>query len=127
MKKRILIIEDEREISIILKLRLEASGYEVIQAFDGEDGYEKAVGQQPDLILLDLILPKKGGLQVLDDLKADPRHKKIPIILITGLAQELDEVKDGALKADGYFLKPFDSIELMSAIAGCFKSAPPRK
>jgi DNA-binding response OmpR family regulator len=124
MKKRILIIEDEREISLILKLRLEAVGYEVTQAFDGQDGYEKATTQDPDLILLDLILPKKGGLQVLDDLKADPAFKKIPVILITGLAQELDQVKDGALKADGYFLKPFDSIELMAAIADCLKEDP---
>ena len=119
MKKRILIIEDEREISLILKLRLEATGYEVVQSFDGEDGYEKAATQKPDLILLDLILPRKGGLQVLDDLKSDPKYKHIPVIIITGLAQELDEVKEGALKADGYFLKPFDSVELLAAIKDC--------
>ncbi len=119
MKKRILIIEDEREISLILKLRLEAMGYEVLQSFDGEDGYEKVATQNPDLILLDLILPRKGGLQVLDDLKSDPKYKHIPIIIITGLAQELDEVKEGALKADGYFLKPFDSVELLAAIKDC--------
>jgi len=119
MAKRILIIEDEREISLILKLRLEASGYEVIQAFDGEEGYEKATTQGPDLVLLDLILPKRGGLQVLDDLKSDPKHKEMPVILITGLAQELDEVRDGAQRADGYFLKPFDSVELLAAIADC--------
>ncbi len=120
MKKCILIIEDEREISLILKLRLEAAGYEVLQSFDGEDGYEKATTQKPDLILLDLILPRKGGLQVLDDLKSDPKYKHIPIIIITGLAQELDEVREGALKADGYFLKPFDSVELLATIKDCF-------
>ena len=119
MKKRILIIEDEREISLILKLRLEATGYEGVQSFDGEDGYEKAATQKPDLILLDLILPRKGGLQVLDDLKSDPKYKHIPVIIITGLAQELDEVREGALKADGYFLKPFDSVELLAAIKDC--------
>jgi DNA-binding response OmpR family regulator len=115
MKKRILIIEDEREISLILKLRLEATGYEVVQSFDGEDGYEKVATQNPDLILLDLILPRKGGLQVLDDLKSDPKYKHIPVIIITGLA----EVREGALKAEGYFLKPFDSIELLAAIKDC--------
>ncbi len=120
MKKRILIIEDEKEISLILKLRLEAAGYEVLQAFDGEDGYEKASTQDPDLILLDLILPRKGGLQILDDLKSDPKYKHIPVIIITGLAQDLDEVREGALKADGYFLKPFDSVELLAAIKDCF-------
>jgi len=116
MKKCILIIEDEREISLILKLRLEAAGYKVVQSFDGEDGYDKAATQKPDLILLDLILPRKGGLQILDDLKADRRYRHIPVIIITGLAQELDEVREGALKADGYFLKPFDSAELLTVI-----------
>ncbi len=120
MKKCILIIEDEKEISLILKLRLEAAGYEVLQSFDGEDGYEKATTQKPNLILLDLILPRKGGLQVLDDLKSDPKYRHIPVIIITGLAQELDEVREGALKADGYFLKPFDSVELLATIKDCF-------
>jgi DNA-binding response OmpR family regulator len=127
MKKKVLIVEDEREISHILRLRLEASGYEVIQAFDGEEGYEKAVSQEPDIVLLDLILPKKGGLQVLEELKSDPKRKKTPVILITGLAQELDEVRDGAQKADGYFLKPFDSVELLAAIADCLKNGPSSK
>ncbi|MGE5280100.1 MAG: response regulator transcription factor [Deltaproteobacteria bacterium] len=126
-KKRILIIEDEREISHILKLRLESAGYEVLQAFDGEQGYKMAVGQKPDLILLDLILPQKGGLQVLDDLKADAKHRKIPVILITGLAQELEDVRKGALMADGYFLKPFDSLELMAAIAASFDKGTSRR
>jgi len=121
MKRRILIIEDEREISLILKLRLEAAGYEVVQSFDGEDGYDKAATQKPDLILLDLILPRKGGLQILDELKADRRYKDIPVIIITGLAQDLDEVREGALKADGYFLKPFDSVELLAAIKNRLK------
>ncbi len=122
MKKRVLIIEDEREISLILKMRLENAGYEVLQAFDGEDGLESAKTEAPDLILLDLILPKIGGLQILEELKNDEKFKKIPIILVTGLAQELDEVRYGALKADGYFLKPFDTMELMTAIADFIKS-----
>jgi DNA-binding response OmpR family regulator len=122
MKKCILIIEDEKEISLILKMRLESAGYEVRQAFDGDEGLEMAATNAPDLILLDLILPKRGGLQVLDEIKKNNATKKTPVILVTGLAQELEEVRKGALKADGYFLKPFDSVELMATIADFFKS-----
>jgi DNA-binding response OmpR family regulator len=122
MKKRILIIEDEREISLILKMRLENAGYDVRQAFDGEEGLEMVEAELPDLILLDIILPKRGGLQVLDEIKKNQASKKIPVILVTGLAQELEEVRKGVLKADGYFLKPFDSIELLATIADFLKS-----
>jgi two-component system response regulator VicR len=122
MKKRILIIEDEREISLILKMRLENAGYDVRQAYDGDEGLTMVKADVPDLILLDLILPKRGGLQVLDEIKKDKDSNKIPVILVTGLAQELDEVRKGALRADGYFLKPFDSVELLATIADFLKS-----
>jgi DNA-binding response OmpR family regulator len=122
MKKRILIIEDEREISLILKMRLENAGYDVKQAFDGEEGLNMVKADVPDLILLDIILPKRGGLQVLDDIKKDKSSEKIPVILVTGLTQEIEEVRKGALRADGCFLKPFDSVELLATIADFLKS-----
>ena len=121
MKKRILIIEDEREISLIMKMRLEAAGYEVLQAFDGADGLEKAKTGQPDLVLLDLILPKISGLQILDDLKSDSHSSRVPVIIVTGLAQELESVKASVAKAEAYFLKPFDTVELMATIADFLK------
>jgi DNA-binding response OmpR family regulator len=122
MKKRILIIEDEREISLILKMRLENAGYDVRQAYDGEEGLDMVKADIPDLVLLDLILPKRGGLQVLDEIKKNKASRQIPVILVTGLAQELEEVRKGALRADGYFLKPFDSVELLATIADFLKS-----
>ncbi len=73
MKKRILIIEDEREIAMIMRMRLEASGYDAVEAFDGQDGLHQAKSCSPDLILLDLILPKMAGTQVLEELKRDDR------------------------------------------------------
>ena len=75
MKKRILVIEDEREIALIIRLRLEISGYDVIQAFDGQDGLQKAKTLSPDLILLDLVLPKIGGEQILNELKDNDKFK----------------------------------------------------
>jgi DNA-binding response OmpR family regulator len=120
MKKRILIIEDEREISLILKMRLENAGYEVQQAFDGDEGLDRAKNERPDVILLDIILPRRTGIQILEELKSDPDFKMIPIILITGLAREFDDYREGDIKADGYFLKPFDSSELLATISGFF-------
>ena len=125
MKKRILIIEDEKEISLIMKMRLEAAGYEVLQAFDGADGLQKAKTASPDLILLDLILPKMSGAQILDELKEDRLHRKMPVIIVTGLAQELGTIKSSAAKAEAYFLKPFDTVELMATIADFLKDPPP--
>lgn len=124
MKKCILIIEDEREISLILKMRLENAGYNVQQAYDGEEGLDMVRSAAPDLVLLDLILPKRGGLQVLEDIKGDKSSGLIPVILVTGLAQELAEVRRAALRADGYFLKPFDFVELLAAIGDFLKTPP---
>ncbi len=121
MKKRILVIEDEQEIALIIKMRLEISGYEVLQAFDGEEGLDRAKTWSPDLILLDLVLPKLGGIEILEDLKGDEKYKGIPIVIVTGLALDSFGVKDSVAKADAYFLKPFDSVELMATIADFLK------
>jgi two-component system response regulator VicR len=121
IKKRILVIEDEREIALIIKMRLEVNGYEVFQAFDGDDGLHQVKACAPDLILLDLVLPKTSGTQVLKELKNDAQYKDIPIIIVTGLAQDTFGVKDAAEQADAYFLKPFDSVELMATIADFLK------
>ena len=117
MKKRILVIEDEHEIALIIKMRLEINGYEVLQAFDGQDGLNMAKTISPDLILLDLVLPKLGGEEILKELKESEKYKNIPIIVVTGLAQDAFSIKESISKADAYFLKPFDSVELMATIA----------
>lgn len=104
-------------------MRLETSGYDVIQAFDGQDGLKKAKTSSPDLILLDLVLPKIGGEQILNELKDDDKYKSIPIIVVTGLAQDAFSIKDSISKADAYFLKPFDSVELLATIADFLKGS----
>jgi DNA-binding response OmpR family regulator len=124
MKKRVLIIEDEKEISLIMKLRLEAAGYDVIQAFDGADGLIKARTSEPDLVLLDLVLPEVSGAQILDELKRDHRPTRIPVVIVTCLARELESVKASAAKAEAYFLKPFDTTELMATVARLLKDPP---
>lgn len=122
MKKRILVIEDEREIAMIMRMRLESLGYEVVEAFDGVQGLKKAKGCSPDLILLDLVLPKMAGTQVLAELKKEEKYKKIPVIIVTGLAPDATNDQEILAQADAFFLKPFDTIELMATIADFLKS-----
>lgn len=116
MKKRILIIEDEKEIARILELRLKMAGYDVFKAYDGQEGLEKVKSSAPDLILLDLVLPKMGGRQVFLELKKDKDNKNIPVIIVTGLSKEACDKKFPIIGADAYFMKPFDFIELLAAI-----------
>jgi len=114
--KRILVIDDERQLVDIIKMRLEASGYEVITAYDGQEGLEKAKKEGPDLIILDLMLPKIDGFKVCGLLKADTRYNKIPVIMFTAKAQEEDRHLGKEMGADAYITKPFEPQALLEDI-----------
>ena len=112
MPKRILVVDDEVGIVEMLKMRLEANNYEVITASDGQEGLEKAKKEKPDLIILDLMLPKMDGYKVCVMLKRDQRYMKIPIIMFTARAQESDRNLGKEVGADEYIAKPFDLLLL---------------
>ena len=115
-KKRILIVDDEFNMVEMVKLRLEAYGYEVLTAHDGQEGLQKAQQEKPDLIILDLMLPKMDGYKVCGLLKADTRFNRIPIIMFSAKAQ-MDDVQQGEeLGADGHIAKPFEPEVLMAKI-----------
>lgn len=115
-KKRILIVEDEIELNEMIKIRLEANDFEISTAFDGKEGLEKARNQEPDLIILDLMLPKLDGYKVCGLLKSDSRFNKIPIIIFTALAQNSNKEMGLELGADAYITKPFKSEVLLEKI-----------
>lgn len=115
-KKRILIVDDERDLVETITFRLEASGYEVLAAYDGQDGLEKARGEKPDLILLDVMMPKMDGYQVCRMLKFDDEFKNIPIIMLTARGQNQDKRTGTDVGADCYITKPFDSKMLLEEI-----------
>lgn len=117
MKKRILLIEDENRILVVLQKRLESAGYEVLTATDGKMGFNKARTEKPDLILLDLILPEMDGYQICNFLKRDKRFQHIPIIILTARSQEKDMEEAKKAGADAYFTKPFNYEELLAKIA----------
>ncbi len=114
--KKILCIEDEIEQADIIKHRLKKIGYEFITAADGEEGLEKAYQEKPDLILLDVFLPKANGLEVCKTLKSDSRTKDIPVIIIT--ASGVTHIRDQArnAKADACILKPYELPDLIAKI-----------
>lgn len=114
MKEKILIIEDEEELVKGLKLNLVFEGYDVIWALDGEDGFNKAMKEAPDMILLDIMLPKKDGLDVCRELRQ--RNVSIPIIMLTAKGEEVDKVVGLEIGADDYITKPFSVRELMARV-----------
>ncbi|OGP86650.1 MAG: hypothetical protein A2Y95_10300 [Deltaproteobacteria bacterium RBG_13_65_10] len=113
---QILLVDDDPNILKTLGLRLRASGYGVITAADGEAALQSAVTFLPDLIILDLNLPKRLGYSVSRMLKLDARTKKIPILMLTARSQGAD-IRLGALTgASAYITKPFDSQELLDTV-----------
>jgi DNA-binding response OmpR family regulator len=105
MKKKILIIEDEKEFVVAIRALLESEGYEVLAAGDGLTGLHKAKKENPNLIILDVMMPKLDGYKVCRLLKFDIKYKDIPILMLTAKAQEQDKLIGMQCGADAYFLK----------------------
>lgn len=120
-QKRILIVDDEEDILNVLKFRLEANNYEVLTASDGQEGLNKARTERPDLLILDLMLPKLDGYKVCRMLKFDESYKAIPIIMFTAKAQQKDEELGKEMGADAYIAKPFEPEILLEKIRQLLK------
>ncbi|KRK73970.1 response regulator YycF [Lacticaseibacillus nasuensis] len=113
MAKKILVVDDEKPISDIVKFNLNKEGYDVVTAFDGEEALAKVNEENPDLILLDLMLPKIDGLEVARQVRKD---HDTPIIMLTAKDSEIDKVLGLELGADDYVTKPFSNRELVARV-----------
>ena len=113
MKKKILIVDDEKNIVDILKFNLKKEGFSTIEAYDGEQGLEMALKDEPDLILLDVMLPKMDGFTVCRKLR---QQVSTPILMLTAKEEEVDKVLGLELGADDYITKPFSPRELMARV-----------
>jgi two-component system alkaline phosphatase synthesis response regulator PhoP len=122
MNESILLIEDEQELCNILKLRLNKDGYVVDTAGDGITGYNKALGDPFDLIILDVALPKRNGFEVCRDLRK--AGLATPILMLTARTQSVDKVVGLKLGADDYVTKPFSASELLARIEAVLRRAP---
>ena len=113
MDKKILIVDDEKPIVEILKINLMKDGYTVFEAYDGEEAVNKAMAEEPDLILLDVMLPKLDGFSVLKKIR---EKSSVPILMLTAREEEFDKVLGLELGADDYITKPFSIRELMARV-----------
>ncbi len=115
-KEKILIVEDEKDIVKMLDYNLKKEGFKTLSAHNGEDGLDMARKENPDLILLDLMLPGVDGLDVCKAIKNEAKTSHIPIIILTAKAQETDKIVGLELGADDYMTKPFSPRELIARI-----------
>src|SRR5438477_11390798 len=118
---KILIVEDEPNMVAGLRDNFEFEGYEVLSAYDGSEGLEKALATSPDLVVLDVMMPKMSGLDVCKQLKA--KRPSIPIIMLTARGQEVDKVVGLELGADDYVTKPFSIRELLARVKAVLRRA----
>src|SRR3989338_4428334 len=116
MNKRILIVDDEPEIIELLEMRLRKVGYDILTASDGMEGLAKARKEIPDLIILDVMMPKMDGFQVCRFLKFDEKYKKIPILMLTSRGQDSDKRLGQQVSADAYFPKPYEIDSLLKEV-----------
>lgn len=115
-REKILVIEDEEDIQELLKFNLAKEGYQVAVAGTGEDGLRQATTSVPDLVLLDLMLPKIDGLEVCKRIRAHPRASAVPIIMLTARSEEADVVTGLEVGADDYITKPFSPRVVVARI-----------
>lgn len=113
---KILIVDDEKDLIDTLSFRLEAAGYEVVSAKNGQEALSQVKAQRPDLILLDVMMPILDGCQVCRMLKFDEKFRNTPIIMLTARSQDKDKLTGHEVGADDYVTKPFDSADLLAKI-----------
>ncbi|MCL2361216.1 MAG: response regulator transcription factor [Defluviitaleaceae bacterium] len=113
MPERILVVDDETNIVEILTYNLRKEGYETIEAYDGETGLKMAIEEKPDLVMLDIMMPKMDGYEVCRQLRM---HSQVPVIMLTARAEETDKVLSFELGADDYITKPFGVRELLARV-----------
>jgi DNA-binding response OmpR family regulator len=123
-KKKILIVDDERDIVKALTIRLRGAGYEVVTAFDGAQGIFTAHKENPDLIILDIRMPAGNGFSVAEKLKESVNTLAIPVIFLTGSPERDSEEKAMTLGARFYVKKPYDPEELLDAVSRALKKEP---
>ena len=121
---KILAVDDDPKVLAVIKKRLEFAGYEVITAIEGKEGLLKARTENPDLIVLDLILPNLNGYQICAMLKHDAKYQNIPIVILTSRSQQSDIAEGMRVGADVYITKPYDPDDFLNKIKTLLEQAP---
>lgn len=124
-KARLLVVDDEPSIAKVVRKQLEVAGYDVSVAVDGEEGLTKARQTTPDLIVLDVMLPKMAGTEVCSTLKRDEQTKRIPILMLTARSRPQDEEEGMKMGADAFLTKPFQLAELLEKVRALLQRTTP--
>jgi two-component system alkaline phosphatase synthesis response regulator PhoP len=114
--KKILAVDDERHIVRLIQVNLERAGYQVATAFDGNEALKKVEAEKPDLIVLDVMMPRMDGFEVLKRLQANPETRGIPIVMLTAKAQDADVFRGWSSGVSAYLTKPFNPLELVTFV-----------
>jgi DNA-binding response OmpR family regulator len=117
MAKRVLVVDDEPNIVLSLEFLMKREGYNVTTAGDGDAALKAVDAKVPDLILLDINMPKRDGFDVCETLRANPEYKDIKILMLTAKGRDVDQEKGLALGADDYVTKPFATQEVVAKVA----------
>ncbi len=118
---KILVVDDEKDIADLVAYNLEKEGFDTIKAYDGGDVLKTVKTQKPDLIILDLMLPRMNGLDLCKAVRANPETAHLPIIMLTAKADEVDKIIGLEIGADDYMTKPFSVKELMARVRSIFR------
>ena len=113
---RVLVVDDSEAIRQLIVVNLELEGYDVRSAVDGQQALEVISEWRPDVVTLDVVMPRLGGLETLERLRADPRTADIRVVIVTARAQSADRARGEALGADEYLTKPFEPAELIGVV-----------
>jgi two-component system, OmpR family, alkaline phosphatase synthesis response regulator PhoP len=113
---KVLAVDDQVHIVRLIQVNLERNGYQVVTAYDGEQALEKVKEENPDLIVCDVMMPRKDGFEVLREVKADPTTRDIPFIMLTAKAQDADVFRGWSSGVDAYLTKPFNPQELLAFV-----------
>ncbi|UCV27083.1 response regulator transcription factor [Ferribacterium limneticum] len=116
MTKKILIVDDEPNIVISLEFLMKKEGFDVAVAVDGEEALAKVASFSPDLVLLDVMMPKKSGFEVCEALRADPARTGLQIVMLTAKGRDTEVAKGLAIGADAYVTKPFSTKDLVAKV-----------
>jgi DNA-binding response OmpR family regulator len=116
IKKKILIADDEENIVISLEFLMKREGFDVIVAGDGEEALKRIHEDAPDLVLLDVMMPRKSGFEVCQEVRADPALSGVRVLMLTAKGRDTEVAKGLALGADGYMTKPFSTKELVAQV-----------
>ena len=123
-QKRVLVVDDEPDVLLLCRVNLEFEGYEVSTAPDGEAGLEACRELRPDVVLLDVMMPKMDGWQVLEAIKADPELEHIPVVMLTAKVQDDDKIRGWSAGAAEYITKPFSPLSLSRVLSEVITSDP---